>query len=64
MDGNIYEKLEIEKVKNLNFCDCKNVFVDDIVLKFKGVVDLKGKMKIMLIEEECEMVINIFLNFY
>lgn len=51
-------------MKNLNFCDCKNVFVDDIVLKFKGVVDLKGKMKIMLIEEECEMVINIFLNFY
>ncbi|XP_052697944.1 dynein regulatory complex protein 10-like [Crassostrea angulata] len=62
LDGNTYEKLETEKTKNLNFRDCKNVSADDIVLKFKGAVDSKGKMKIMLTEEECEMAINTFLN--
>lgn len=62
LDGNTYQKLETEKAKNLNFRDCQNVSAEDIVLKFKGAVDSKGKMKIMLTEEECEMAINTFLN--
>lgn len=62
LEGNTYQKTDTEKAKNLNFRDCQNVCADDIVLKFKGSVDSKGKKGIMLTEEEFEMAKNTYLN--